>query len=181
MAWISNSEAGSAVRAKLNSLVVPINPATAIVTPVASFEVVLPTGYLFFTMLMVNLRIAEGDFGVALRFSTDAGVSYYAEAGVSYDNADASIVPGTATPGGNAFLADYTIYPGDAVFPARWIQEAAIATGGGLYGESNLAVTLTDPAAAGLRINKMRFAPYESDVRTIKCDAYQLFGFPIPA
>jgi hypothetical protein len=61
MAWISDGEAGSAVRAKLNSLMVPIGDPSVVTDPVAYVDVTLPSGYSpFFRMELEDLRMDDG-------------------------------------------------------------------------------------------------------------------------
>jgi hypothetical protein len=78
MSWISDGEAGSSVRAKLNSLMVPIGDPIVVSSPVNKVDISLPTvGYgRTFCLRFDGVRIDTGDL-LGLLASPDAGATFY--------------------------------------------------------------------------------------------------------
>lgn len=75
--WIANGESGSSVRAKLNSLTVPIS-SVSVTAPVEYLDVALPSGYSEFMLRVRGLRVSDSDMLAAL-VSITSGVSFYSD------------------------------------------------------------------------------------------------------
>jgi hypothetical protein len=105
--WIANSEAGSSVRAKLNSIVTPITSFT-ITTPVAHVDFALPSGFeLPFKLTIDGVVLSSGSSDpMHFYFSADGGATW--NTGSVYDfvgNFSDPVDGFTVCSGGNGITA----------------------------------------------------------------------------
>lgn len=79
--WIANGESGASVRAKLNSLMIPISSGKEL-TPVEFFDIALPAGYDSFLLYvngiqLSNLQVTGSRDFIGFTFSDDGGVTFH--------------------------------------------------------------------------------------------------------
>ncbi len=207
MDWIANGESGLIVRKKLNSSMTPISSAK-ITTPVAFFDVALPSGYMSYFFKWSGIL---GAFVGAA--SIDNGSTFYCDPSSKdtygivefglFGNGTSNIVPVSVLPwdslidlqpiGGDLTIQDGFVWiePGDSITTPRFFVSATSLTPDAAVAAVDSELIYLNPIATITpvfgRINLMRFLPYgvgdcnpPTSGKTLATGAWALFGIPAP-
>lgn len=184
MSWIANAEAGSSVRAKLNSLMIPISSVT-ISSPVEYIDIALPSGYSDFRLTGSDIWLTDQTFAgrdfIAGAVSTDAGATFFCDSSNTdtYRNRELIMTTTAGDPAynvfddslayitvgnGNIFDFELWIVPGSAARGPRLRAFAAIELLNGPSLAGGFEIVALNPAATTppvyARVNLLRLLPY---------------------